>query len=149
MRALPVNSAILKKLAATFGLVMVCASAWALTDKQLADVESRIQPAGKVCLQGDNACGAVVASLGGVAKSGAEVYKSSCQGCHASGAGNAPVFGDVADWSKRAEQGLDTVYKHAIEGFNNIGMMPAKGLCMSCSDDEVMAAVDYILENSK
>jgi cytochrome c5 len=41
------------------------------------------------------------------------------------------------------------LHKHAIEGFNDIGMMPAKGLCMSCSDDEVMAAVDYMLENSK
>ncbi|MBQ0794760.1 c-type cytochrome [Zhongshania sp.] len=139
----------LKKLVAAFGLVMVCVSAWALTDKQMAEVESRIQPAGKVCLQGDNTCGAAVASAGGAAKSGEEVYKSSCQGCHATGAGNAPKLGDAADWGKRAEQGSDTLYKHAIEGFSNIGMMPAKGLCMSCSDEEVMAAVDYILENSK
>ncbi len=143
------NSAMLKKLVAAFGLVMVCVSAWALTDKQMAEVESRIQPAGKVCLQGDSTCGAAVASAGGAAKSGEEVYKSSCQGCHATGAGNAPKLGDAADWATRAEQGSDTLYKHAIEGFSNIGMMPAKGLCMSCSDEEVMAAVDYILENSK
>lgn len=143
------NSAMLKKLAAAFGLVMVCVSAWALTDKQTAEVESRIQPAGKVCLQGDNTCGAAVASVGGAPKSGEDVYKSSCQGCHASGAGGAPKLGDAADWGKRAEKGVDTLHKHAIEGFTDIGMMPAKGLCMSCSDDEVIAAVDYILENSK
>ncbi|WP_159238787.1 c-type cytochrome [Zhongshania aliphaticivorans] len=139
----------LKKLAAAFGLVMVCVSAWALTDKQIAEVESRIQPAGKVCLQGDSSCGAAVASAGGAPKSGEEVYTSSCQGCHATGAGNAPKLGDAADWGKRAEKGVDTLHKHAIEGFTDIGMMPAKGLCMSCSDEEVMAAVDYILENSK
>ncbi|CAA0092472.1 Cytochrome c5 [Zhongshania aliphaticivorans] len=143
------NSAMLKKLAAAFGLVMVCVSAWALTDKQIAEVESRIQPAGKVCLQGDSSCGAAVASAGGAPKSGEEVYTSSCQGCHATGAGNAPKLGDAADWGKRAEKGVDTLHKHAIEGFTDIGMMPAKGLCMSCSDEEVMAAVDYILENSK
>ena len=143
------NSAMLKKLVAAFGLVMVCVSAWALTDKQMAEVESRIQPAGKVCLQGDSSCGAAVAAVGGAPKSGEEVYQSSCLGCHASGAGNAPKMGDAAEWGKRAEKGIDTLHKHAIEGFNDVGMMPAKGLCMSCSDEEVMAAVDYILENSK
>ena len=49
----------------------------------------------------------------------------------------------------RTEKGLDAVYANAINGFSNIGMMPAKGLCMSCSDDEVIAAVDYMIENSK
>jgi cytochrome c5 len=27
--------------------------------------------------------------------------------------------------------------------------MPARGTCMSCSDDEVKAAIDHILDNSK
>ncbi|WP_027873236.1 c-type cytochrome [Spongiibacter marinus] len=124
-------------------------SAWAMTDKQRAEVESRIAPAGQVCLQGDSSCGATVAAAGGAAKSGEEVYKGSCQGCHAVGAGGAPKLGDVADWAARTEKGLDAVYANAINGFNNIGMMPAKGLCMSCSDDEVIAAVDYMIENSK
>ena len=49
-------------------------SAWAMTDKQRAEVESRIVPAGQVCLQGDSSCGATVAAAGGAAKSGEEVY---------------------------------------------------------------------------
>lgn len=143
------KSVMLKRLAAIVGLFMVCVSAWALTDKQYSDVESRIQPAGKVCLQGDSSCGAAVASAGGAPKSGEDVYKSSCQGCHASGAGGAPKLGDAADWAARTEKGIEQVYSHAINGFSNIGMMPAKGLCMSCSDEEVMAAVDYMIEHSK
>lgn len=138
-----------KKMTAIFALMLVCVSAWALTDAQRADVEARIQPAGKVCLQGDSACGAAVASVGGAAKSGSDVYSSSCQGCHAVGAGGAPKLGDAADWAARTAKGIDDVYANAINGFSNIGMMPAKGLCMSCSDDEVKAAVDYMVENSK
>ena len=148
-RAISVKSLMLKKGLAFTALALICVSAWALTDKQRADVESRIAPQGAVCLQGDASCGAAMASAGGEAKSGEEVYSSSCQGCHAVGAGGAPKLGDAADWGKRAEQGMDTLYKHAIEGLNNIGMMPAKGLCMSCSDEEIMAAVDYMVENSK
>ena len=138
-----------KRLAAVLGLFMVCVSAWALSDKQYGEVESRIQPAGKVCLQGDSACGSAVATAGGAPKSGEDVYKGSCQGCHASGAGGAPKLGDAADWKARTGKGMEAVYSNAINGFSNIGMMPAKGLCMSCSDDEVIAAVDYMLKNSK
>lgn len=140
---------IVKKMTAIFALMLVCVSAWALTDTQRAEVEARIQPAGKVCLQGDSACGAAVASVGGAAKSGEDVYSSSCLGCHAVGAGGAPKLGDAADWAARTAKGIDDVYANAINGFSDIGMMPAKGLCMSCSDDEVKAAVDYMVENSK
>lgn len=143
------TSVLKKQVVALVALLALAVSAWALTDKQQQEMEARIAPAGKVCLQGDSSCGAAVASAGGGEKSGEDVYAASCQGCHASGAGNAPKFGDVAAWAPRIEQGKDTLYTHAIEGLNNVGMMPAKGLCMSCSDDEVKAAVDYIVENSQ
>lgn len=138
-----------KRAAALVALLAMAVSAWALTDKQREEVESRIKPAGSVCLQGDASCGAAMAAAGGGEKSGEEVYKSFCQGCHAVGAGGAPKMGDTADWAARTEKGMDAVYANAINGFNNIGLMPAKGLCMSCSDDEVIAAVDYLVENSQ
>ena len=137
------------KMLGVVAALLAAMSAWALTDKQRAEVEARIAPEGQVCLEGDSSCGAVVAAAGGAAKSGEEVYKGSCQGCHAVGAGGAPKLGDAADWAARTEKGLDAVYANAINGFSNIGMMPAKGLCMSCSDDEVIAAVDYMIEHSK
>lgn len=80
---------------------------------------------------------------------GEKVFKQTCSLCHAAGVGGAPRFGDAADWGKRAEQGMDTLYTHAINGFTGQkGMMPAKGGNTSLSDDEVKAAVHYMVANS-
>ena len=134
-----------KKLAVV-ALLSVCLSAFALTDKQRAEMEERIKPAGEVCLQGDSSCGAAVASSGGGAKSGEEIYNSNCMACHSTGAAGAPKLGDAAAWTARLDKGIETVYANAINGING---MPAKGLCMSCSDEDIEATVDYMLENSK
>ena len=105
----------------------------------------RIAPAGTVCLIGDScAGGATVASAGAGAQSPEQVYNTFCTACHTTGANNAPVRGDAAAWQPRTEKGLDTLYQNAISGFNN-NAMPAKGLCMSCSDDDIKATVDFIL----
>lgn len=144
-----VKTVFFKQIAAAVATLVIAVSAWALSDDQRDAMISRIEPAGKVCMKGDSSCGAAVASSGGGAQSGQEVYETSCQACHGTGAGNAPKYGDAAAWADRIAKGMDTLYVHAIEGFNDVGMMPPKGMCMSCSDDEVKAAVDYIVENSK
>ncbi|WP_101759279.1 cytochrome c5 family protein [Oceanicoccus sp. KOV_DT_Chl] len=126
-------------------LVAVAMSAYGVSDKERVAIEERIQPAGKSCMEGDNSCGAAVASSGG-AKSPEDIYNTNCMACHATGAAGAPKMGDTAAWSGRLAQGMDQLYANAINGFNG---MPAKGLCMSCSDDEVKAVVDYIVESSK
>ena len=82
----------------------------------------------------------------GAARSGSDIYASNCLACHASGVAGAPILGDVAAWTDRLSKGIETVYSNAINGIN---MMPARGTCASCSDDEVIAAIDYILDNSK
>ena len=53
-------------------------------------------------------------------------------------------MGNTEAWQPRIEKGIDTLYQNAINGFNN-NAMPAKGLCMDCSDDALRATVDYIL----
>lgn len=76
----------------------------------------------------------------------ARTYIQSCGACHNSGAAGAPRMGNAADWAARAEKGLDVLYENTINGYNNI--MPPKGMCFTCSDDELKAVVDYILEES-
>ena len=80
---------------------------------------------------------------------GEAVFKKTCAMCHQTGAAGAPKLGDKADWGPRLAQGKDTLYKHALEGFNgNKGAMPAKGGNPSLSDDDVKAAVDFMAGKS-
>ncbi|HYF98133.1 MAG TPA: c-type cytochrome, partial [Coxiellaceae bacterium] len=80
------------------------------------------------------------------AEMGKSVYDSSCYACHNSGAAGAPVLGSSADWAPRLKTiGINALYKNAIVG---IGAMPAMGNCTSCTDEQIKAAVDYIMQNS-
>ncbi|QOR37173.1 cytochrome c5 family protein [Billgrantia diversa] len=74
---------------------------------------------------------------------GEAVYNQACMACHMTGAAGAPIRGDEAAWAPRVEKGIDTLYTHAIEGFN---AMPPKGGQMGLSDEEVKAAVDFMVE---
>jgi cytochrome c5 len=134
-----------KKLFA-WSLLLMAVPAFALTDTQRTELEERIKPAGEICMQGDSSCGAAMASSGGGAKSGKDIFNSSCMACHSTGAGGAPKMGDKAAWSDRIGKGVDSVYANAIKGFNG---MPPKGTCMSCSDEEIQVTVDYMLKNSQ
>ena len=81
---------------------------------------------------------------------GKSVFNKTCSLCHAVGAAGAPKPGDQADWGPRIAQGADVLYKHALEGFTGAkGVMPARGGAATLSDDDVKAAVDYMVEQSK
>ncbi|MDQ3060896.1 MAG: c-type cytochrome [Pseudomonadota bacterium] len=80
---------------------------------------------------------------------GKKTYNNTCAMCHAAGVAGAPKPGDKADWGPRIAQGNDTLYKHALEGFTGAkGMMPARGGSTTLKDDEVKAAVDYMVARS-
>jgi len=72
---------------------------------------------------------------------GKGTYETYCAGCHATGAGGAPKYGDAAAWDPKLKVGMDKVYANAING---IGGMPAKGACLSCTTEEIKQAVDYM-----
>jgi len=76
--------------------------------------------------------------------SGEQVYNKSCQNCHATGAAGAPKLGDATIWNKRIEKGIEALYISAINGVPSTAMMP-KGTCGTCSDDELKAAVDFMV----
>jgi cytochrome c5 len=80
------------------------------------------------------------------AGTGKKIYQSHCAVCHNTGAAGAPKLGDTAAWEPRIKQGMAVVFQHAINGYNS---MPPKGTCMSCSDDEIKAAVQYLADQSK
>jgi cytochrome c5 len=81
---------------------------------------------------------------------GKSVFGKTCAMCHAAGVAGAPKPGDKADWGPRIAQGMEVLYKHAIEGFTGSkGQMPARGGSPALSDDEVKAAVDYMADKSR
>ncbi|MGI9234572.1 MAG: c-type cytochrome, partial [Woeseiaceae bacterium] len=84
------------------------------------------------------------------ALSGPQVYNAACIACHATGVGGAPIVGDAAAWQPRLAQGMETVTKHAIEGYTgSVGYMPAKGGRTDLSDAEISEAVDYMVAESQ
>ena len=81
---------------------------------------------------------------------GGKVYNSACAVCHNQGVGGAPKTGDKNAWLKRVEQGMDTLVSHAINGYRGKqGYMPPKGGNSQLDDNEVAAAVAYIVEQSR
>ena len=110
--------------------------------------EQRIKPVGESCMQGDSSCGGVTASASAGPRSGEEVYNAACMACHATGAAGAPKLGDVAAWAPRIAKGNDVLHNSGINGLAGTGMI-AKGGCMNCSDEEVVAAVDYMVVGSQ
>jgi len=79
-------------------------------------------------------------------KKGEEVYKSSCFACHESGVAESPKLGDKEAWVARIATGNDALYTAAISGK---GVMPPKGGNMGLSDDDVKAAVDFMVTKSQ
>ncbi len=108
-----------------------------MSDEAIAE---RIKPVGSVYLEGDAPAGPAVAAG---PRSGDAVYGTFCAACHGTGVMGAPKIGDATDWSARIAKGNDVLADHAINGFN---AMPAKGSCMDCSDDEIIAAIDHMIE---
>ena len=84
------------------------------------------------------------------AADGEKVFKSVCFMCHQTGAGGAPMVGNKTDWAPRIKQGKPTLYKHALGGFTgNNGTMPPRGGSASLKDDEVKAAVDFMVAKAQ
>ena len=77
-------------------------------------------------------------------------FESSCTACHGFGIAGAPKLGDKENWAPRIEQGMETLYSNAINGFSGgSGFMPAKGGFANLSDEQIKAIVDYMVEQSR
>ncbi len=77
---------------------------------------------------------------------GESVYTASCAACHTSGILKSPKTGVQADWTARLEQGMDTLIKKSIDGYTDVGNMPAKGGNDALTDAEVANAVAYMVK---
>ena len=133
-------------------------------------IEDNVRPAGQVCLAGQPCVGST-AGEASLARSGAlaraavpiaavieevveevidavaafdveSIYQMSCFACHGTGAAGAPLLGDADAWTERMAKGMDAVMLNVVNGVN---AMPPKGLCMTCSDDNLGTLVNYMI----
>ena len=125
--------------------------------KQSTKVSANTVPVGVVNLLDEDAEAVEVATVATVAAveeprdMGQRVYNGLCISCH-NGLPNIPKVGDKAAWESRIAQGMALLYEHAIKGFISDGgliAMPPKGGNMNLTDEEVKAAVDYMVANSQ
>lgn len=124
------------------------------TEEYQQAIRQRLEPFGDVYLPGEEQAAlspqvAEVAATEPVEAelTGPQVYNEACIACHAAGVGGAPMLSDAANWAPRIEQGMETLRRHAVEGYQgDAGYMPPKGGRLDLSDEEVYAAIDYMLE---
>ena len=104
------------------------------------DAELRIQPVARVEMQ------KAVVKSDGKPRDGETIYNAVCAACHAGGLVGAPKTGDQAAWAPRIATGMAALQKSASNGKN---AMPARGGAADLSDDELKAAVDYLVGKAK
>ena len=129
----------------------------AIALKQSTKVSANTVPVGVVNLLDEDAEAVEAATVATVAAieepldMGLRVYNGLCISCH-NGLPNIPKVGDKAAWESRIAQGMALLYEHSIKGFISDGgliAMPPKGGNMNLTDEEVKAAVDYMVANSQ
>lgn len=87
-----------------------------------------------------------VAGVAQAERDGKTVYDTKCFACHAAGVAGAPKFGDKDAWAPRIATGMDAMLNTVKTGKN---AMPPKGTCMDCTDDELKAAIEYMVSNAQ
>jgi cytochrome c5 len=113
-----------------------------------AKVNELIAPVGKV--NTDASAAAAPAPAAGGPIDAAAMFQSNCFACHGTGAAGAPKVGDKGAWKARIAKGKETLYKHALHGFQGkSGVMPPKGGHAELSDDAIKAIVDHMVDKSK
>lgn len=80
------------------------------------------------------------------ANEGKSVYMRNCRMCHQTGMGGAPKTGDKAAWNALIAKGVD---KLVANGINGKGRMPPRGGNPNLTDEEVRAAVMYMVEQAR
>ncbi len=85
-------------------------------------------------------------------ENGKKIYSKACIACHFTGVSGAPALKadkyKKEDWQKRADKGMATLLEHSITGFNN-NLMPPKGTCMDCTNQDLFDAISYMYNEAK
>ncbi|MEE4245959.1 MAG: c-type cytochrome [Kangiellaceae bacterium] len=110
------------------------------------NISARTKPVGGVYTSKDNVPVAEAPAMAAAGPATPEgTYNTYCSACHAAGVGGAPKFGD-AIWKTLAANGVDALASSVINGK---GIMPARGGCASCSDDDLKQTVEHMIASAQ
>ena len=77
---------------------------------------------------------------------GKNVYERACASCHDTGVAGAIKLSDKATWDKHVHHGINHMVESVINGK---GAMPARGGNPNLTDEEIEAAVHYIVSQTQ
>lgn len=146
------------------GMMLYAHHPAATNPEYVQEVQARIAPVAGV-YAGDTGRAALLAAQEAAKKAaeaqvayggtldGKTIFGALCTTCHTNTATGAPNINDKATWAPRIAEGLDTLVKHAIEGYQGKdgkgALMPAKGGNPSLTDAQVKATVEWMLSQVK
>ena len=77
--------------------------------------------------------------------SGEAIWAVACFRCHMYGTNGAVLLQEKEYWDAAASKGIDKLFESVWEGKEGeYGIMPAKGFCNMCSEEEIKNSVFYI-----
>ena len=82
-------------------------------------------------------------------ENGKVIYDKACIACHWKGVAGAAALTDLPRWEIIAAKGMDTIHQHSLVGFQGeYGVMPEKGTCIDCSEQDMYDAIGYMLDKA-
>ena len=82
--------------------------------------------------------------------SGEAIWAVACFRCHMFGTNGAVLLDEKEYWDATASKGIDKLFESVWEGKEGeYGIMPAKGFCNLCSEEEIKNSVFYIFHLAK
>jgi cytochrome c5 len=137
-----------------FGIFFICIIAASMISGReepdpaaIALVDERTKPVARVVTDPAALVKISAAAVQRAPLSGEQLNAQLCAGCHNAGVLGAPKTGDKAAWAAKqsAAGGLDGLVRSVVNGK---GAMPPKAGDPSLSEDEIRAAVEYLLQQS-
>ena len=78
---------------------------------------------------------------------GESVWATSCFRCHLYGSNGAASLEDEEYWDIISEKELDELFNSVWKGkYGDKGAMPPKGLCNSCSEEQIKKSILYMFQ---
>ena len=145
------NAKRLFPLALSFPLILVACNSDAPPDAGSEDKETPDKPVGDGPLDGLVTVDRLPTPDDPVLVKGRSVWSGTCHNCHGLGIADSPKITDRKAWAPRIAKGKNVLYEHALHGFfgPDGAMMPERGGNPDLSDDEIRAAVDFMVANSQ